>query len=72
MPKKKEQTLEEMFESLEKVIGEMEEPDISLEKSFELYHKGMEMLKSCNATLDKIEKKMLILDDEGEAHDFKE
>ena len=66
------QTLEELFEGLETVIGTMEQPEVSLEESFQLYHRGMELLKSCNNRLDKIEKKMLDLDDEGEMHEFEE
>ena len=66
------QTLEELFEGLESVIGTMEQPEVSLEESFQLYHRGMELLKSCNDRLDKIEKKMLVLDDEGEIHEFEE
>ncbi len=65
-----EQTLEEMFGSLDEVIMTMEKTDISLEESFRLYHAGMDMLKSCSDRLDKIEKKMLMLDSEGKVHDF--
>lgn len=67
---KKEETLEEMFTQLESVIKTMEQGDVSLEETFNLYHKGMNMLKSCNDKIDKVEKKMLILDDKGEAHEF--
>lgn len=67
---KKEETLEEMFTQLEYVIKTMEQGDVSLEETFDLYHKGMNMLKSCNDKIDKVEKKMLILDDKGEAHEF--
>ncbi|MFR5691586.1 MAG: exodeoxyribonuclease VII small subunit [Lachnospiraceae bacterium] len=67
---KKKETLEEMFTQLESVIKTMEQGDISLEETFDLYHKGMNMLKSCNDKIDKVEKKMLILDDKGEAHEF--
>lgn len=67
---KKEETLEEMFTQLESVIKIMEQGDVSLEETFDLYHKGMNMLKSCNDKIDKVEKKMLILDDKGEAHEF--
>lgn len=66
------ETLEELFEGLEDVIGTMEQPQVSLEESFKLYHKGMELLKSCSDRLDKIEKKMLVLDNEGEMHEFGE
>ena len=67
---KKKETLEEMFTQLESVIKTMEQGDISLEETFDLHHKGMNMLKSCNDKIDKVEKKMLILDDKGEAHEF--
>lgn len=67
---KKEETLGEMFTQLESVIKTMEQGDVSLEETFDLYHKGMNMLKSCNDKIDKVEKKMLILDDKGEAHEF--
>ena len=66
------ETLEELFEGLEEVIDTMEKPEVSLEESFQLYHKGMDLLKACNDRLDKIEKKMLILDDEGEVHEFEQ
>ena len=56
---KKEETLEEMFTQLESVIKTMEQGDVSLEETFDLYHKGMNMLKSCNDKIDKVEKKML-------------
>lgn len=64
-------TLEETFAGLEEVIQKMEQGDVSLEESFQLYHKGMDMLKSCNDKIDKIEKQMLILDEEGAAYEFK-
>jgi len=68
----KEETLEELFDALEEVIDVMEQPEVPLEEAFQLYHKGMDMLKSCNSRLDKIEKEMLVLDDEGELHGFEE
>ena len=64
-------TLEETFAGLEEVIQKMERGDVSLEETFKLYHKGMDMLKSCNDKIDKIEKQMLILDEEGAAYEFK-
>lgn len=66
----KKKTLEEMFDELAEVIETMEQPEVPLEESFQLYHKGMDMLKSCNDRLDKIEKNMLVLDSEGEVHEF--
>ncbi len=64
-----EQSLDEIFQELEQTI-KMEEGEISLEESFQMYHQGIDMLKACNNKIDKIEKKMLLLDEEGEIHEF--
>ncbi|MCI8795852.1 MAG: exodeoxyribonuclease VII small subunit [Dorea sp.] len=62
--------LEDLFERLEAAIHSMEEEDISLEDSFRLYHEGIDILKNCNDRIDEVEKKMLILDEEGGVHEF--
>ena len=64
-----EHTLEQVFEQLEEVLARME-GETSLEESFQLYHKGMDMLKLCSDKIDKVEKQMLVLDEEGEPHEF--
>ena len=64
------QSLDEMFAQLEGVIAEMEEDGISLEHSFALYNKGMGLLKECSKSIDEVEKKVLILDEDGETHEF--
>lgn len=64
-----EHTLEQVFEELEAVLARME-GETSLEESFQLYHKGMDMLKLCSEKIDKVEKQMLVLDEEGEPHEF--
>ena len=66
----RKKSLEEIFSDLEQTIKEMEDGEISLEESFRLYHQGMDMLKACNSKIDKVEKKMLLLDEEGEEHEF--
>ena len=65
-----DQSLEEIFSDQEQTIKEMQDGEISLEESFRLYHQGMDMLKACNSKIDKVEKKMLLLDEEGEEHEF--
>ncbi len=62
--------LEAMFRDLEQVISKMEESDVTLEESFELYNRGMGLLKKCNSTIDTVEKKVLVLDENGETHEF--
>lgn len=65
-----EQSLETVFEQLDNILGKLEGEDISLEESFQMYHKGMELLKVCNEKIDTIEKKMMVLDENGEKHEF--
>lgn len=65
-----EQSLETVFEELDNIVEKMEGEDVSLEESFQLYHKGLDLLKVCNEKIDTIEKKMLILDEDGEQHEF--
>lgn len=67
---KEELSLEKLFGRLEDTIRQMEEEDVSLEDSFSLYHKGMDTLRMCSERIDEVEKKMLMLDEEGEMHEF--
>ena len=65
-----EQSLEAVFEELDEVVQKLEGEDVSLEESFQLYHTGMDLLKVCNEKIETIEKKMLVLDENGEQHEF--
>ncbi|HJA44146.1 exodeoxyribonuclease VII small subunit [Lachnoclostridium sp. An118] len=64
-----EKTLEQLFSELEAVTGALEE-ESSLEKSFQLYHRGMDMLKACSDRIDRVEKQIQVLDEKGEAHEL--
>jgi len=68
--KNEEKTLNDVFAELDVVMKQLNEEQISLEDSFGLYHQGMELLKVCNDKIDTVEKKMLVLDENGEAHEF--
>ena len=41
----KDLKLEEAFEKLEETVAALEQEDISLEESFQIYKNGMELLK---------------------------
>jgi exodeoxyribonuclease VII small subunit len=58
-------TLEENFDRLEETIGRLEEEDISLEEAFAAYSEGMKLLKNCNEQIDRVEKKVLKLAEDG-------
>ena len=70
MAGKKEKTLEEAFAQLEEMIQKLADKDVSLEESFEIYPEGTELLKDCSSKLDKVEKKMLVMNGEGELDEF--
>ena len=63
-------TLEKAFEELEVIIEKMNDREVSLDDSFSLYTEGTKLLKYCNEQLDTVEKKMLVLSEEGELHEF--
>ena len=66
----KELTLEQMFEKLEESIERLEQEDISLEDSFKIYREGMKLIQTCNEKIDKVEKEVLKLSENGELDEF--
>lgn len=67
---KKEMKLEESFEKLDNILGELEKPEVTLEASFSLYQEGMKLLKACNDSIDKVEKNLIILSENGESNEL--
>ena len=62
-------TLEQSFERLEEIITQMEKSDTTLDVAFKMYQEGMKLVESCNNQLDKIEKQIIVLNDDGENDD---
>ena len=67
---KKEMGLEERFAAIESILDQMEDENVTLDESFELYKKGMEQIKAANQALDQIEKAMLVMNESGELEEF--
>ena len=63
-------SLEEAFGILGEIARSLEEESISLEDSFSAYKKGMDLLKICNDKIDQVEKKVLVLNEEGGLDEF--
>lgn len=59
-------TIEETFIEIENVIKNLENKDTSLEDAFVQYEKGIKLVKAANDSLDKVEKKILVLQDNSE------
>ena len=65
-----QKTIEEVFAQLDVLADRLEDRETSLEDSFVLYKKGMELLKYCSKKLDTVEKKMLQMNEDGEFSEF--
>lgn len=66
----KELTLEQTFEKIEKLIETLEQDEISLEDSFKAYQEGMKLIKTCNDKINKVEKQVLVLNENGDLDEF--
>ena len=63
-------SLEEAFTKLDALISELEKPENSLEASFKAFEEGMQLIKYFNDSIDKVEKKVLVLGQDGELDEF--
>ncbi len=62
-------SVEEAFAKLSDIVEKMDEPEVTLEASMQMYREGIELLNQCGETLDQIEKELIILTEEGEISD---
>lgn len=67
--KKEQLSLEDAFTGLDTILGQLEDPEISLEDSFRKYEEGMQLLKYCNDRIDQVEKKVRIINSNGETEE---
>lgn len=63
MAEKKKVTIEQRFDQLENILKEMDSEEVGLMESFELYNKGLVMVKELNEQLDEIEQKIEIVNE---------
>ncbi len=63
-------SLEEAFSKIEKLMENMSSDNVTLEESFSLYKDGMELLKVCSDKIDTVEKKVMMLNQEGVTVEF--
>lgn len=58
-------SIEENFAKLEESIQRLEDEDATLEEAFAAYSEGMRLVKVCNDQIDRVEKQVLKLTQEG-------
>lgn len=54
-------TFESSMEELEKIVNELENEELTLDKAVEKFQKGIELSNYCNRLLEAAEKKITIL-----------
>lgn len=62
-------TIEETFQELEAIVGKMESGDSSLEEAFACYEAGIRLVKECSTRIEKVEKQMIVLSEDGGAYE---
>ncbi len=65
-----EMSIEEILKELENIIEKMEDRNSTLEETFSYYEAGMKMVKACSEKIDKVEKQIQILSEEGQDGEF--
>ena len=64
--KEEDMNFEDAMKALEEIANELENGEISLDKSVEKFEKGIKISKKCNEILEKAEKKISILIKDGD------
>ncbi len=59
-------TFEEAMKRLEEIVRELEDGQLPLEKSLELFSEGINISKFCQASLEDAEQRIMVLTAEGE------
>lgn len=54
-------TFEESLDELEKIVKQLEEGDLPLEKSLELFEKGVKLSRECRERLTNAERRIEVL-----------
>lgn len=61
MAKQKAQSFEKSMSELEEIVSLLESKDMELEKSLDLFEKGVKLYSTCKKQLGEVEKKISIL-----------
>ena len=64
-PEGEELTIEACFERLDQILDKMEEEGTGLEDAFRLYEEGLGLVRHAESGIDRVEKKIRILQEEA-------
>ncbi len=66
------QSLEKNFETLEKIISELETGHLPLDKALKQFEKGIQISQNCQTALGEAEQKIKILSNDAKLEPFNE
>lgn len=58
-------TIEESLAEISAIVKQLENEETPLEDAFLLYEKGVQKVAECNKVIEDIEKRILVLSDDG-------
>ena len=64
MPRKKVKSFEESIEQIDSIILQMENENVSLDKSLELYQDGLNLINDCCEKIKDVQEKVYVLDND--------
>ena len=67
-----EKNIEDNFQLLNEKLAILENREVSLEEAFLAYSEGMKILKECEEQIERVEKNVLMLSQNGELEAFEE
>lgn len=67
---KKKFDIDQGFEQLDEILTKLSGEEIKLPETVKLYTEGVGLVKQCKDSLDKVEKELIILEENGEEHEL--
>ncbi|MBP2030736.1 exodeoxyribonuclease VII small subunit [Methanohalophilus levihalophilus] len=61
-----ERSFEDNLHELEEIVSRLEEGELSLEESMEMFERGMKLSAACNTKLSQMEQRIKVLVEEGD------
>ena len=68
--KKEEVYIDQGFHQLDEILTKLSSEEIKLPEAVKLYTEGVNLVKQCKDSLDKVEKELIVLEENGEEHEL--
>lgn len=56
--------IEESFQLLDDIVQKLESGNLPMNEALKLYKDGVKLVEKCNVQMDKVEKQIVVLDEE--------